>query len=73
MPAKGDPKTCAIIGAAMQVHRELGCGLFFFCWQEGADEDEVGGAGLVEVDPRLAHIRFQFFYNQCKGTIISEG
>jgi len=29
--------------------------------------------GLVEVDPRLAHVRCRFFYKKCKGTIISEG
>jgi len=41
----GDPKTYAIIGAAMEVHRELGCGFLEAIYQD-VFEMELGLRGI---------------------------
>lgn len=52
-----DPRTFAIIGAAMEVHRQLGCGFLEAVYQE-AMEMELTNRGIPFV--RQAHLEVQY-------------
>jgi GxxExxY protein len=52
-----DPRTYAIIGAAMEVHRQLGCGFLEAVYQE-ALEIELKRAGV----PTLPQVELPIFY-----------
>lgn len=53
-----DPETYAIIGAAMRVHRELGCGFLEAVYQE-AMQVELRGLGLPFESQREFHVRYR--------------
>lgn len=54
---ENDPRTCAIIGAAMEVHRQLGCGFLEAVYQE-ALAIEFTARGI----PFTAQVEMPVFY-----------
>ena len=79
MDDRRDPETYAIIGAAMEVHSQLGCGFLEAVYQEAlAIEFELGGVPArpqVELPLVYKSRRLKTFYRAdffCFGSVIVE-
>jgi len=56
-----DPRTYSIIGAAMEIHRQLGCGFLEAVYQE-AFALELKNRGI----PYTRELKFPVIYNGCR-------
>jgi GxxExxY protein len=76
---ENDPRTYAIIGAAMEVHRQLGCGFLEAVYQEAMEIEletrNIPAQAQIDIPVRYKGRILKTFYRPdilCFGTIVVE-